>query len=180
MPINLNTNQVDISPVIDINRVNVILTTNRINNPVSDFVNNGDVMSPFNDPHAAIYVSKLIGVDSPATSIKLLFGGNRPPGTEIRALYKIFRSDGSSDPDYELFPGFNNLNENNEIIDARNNDGLPDFVMPISSSDSEYLDHEFSIDNLPEFKAYAVKIIFTSTNQAFVPKIKDLRILALA
>ena len=180
LELNLNTNQVDISPVVDINRVNAILTTNRINKPVTDFVNNGDIMSSFSDPHAAVYVSRAISLDNPATSIKLMFSGNRPPGTEIRALYKIFRNDGSSNPDYELFPGFNNLNENGEVIDARNNNGLPNSAVPINSSESEYLEYEFSADNLPEFKAYAVKVIFTSTNQAFVPTIKDLRIIGLA
>ena len=109
-----------------------------------------------------------------------MFLGNRPPGTDIRALYKILRNDGPDNPEFELFPGYNNLGDNNEILDPRNSDGLPDTFVPINGSDIEYSDYEFTIDNLPEYEVYQVKILFTSTNQAVVPKIKDLRVIALA
>jgi hypothetical protein len=180
LEVNLNTTQEDISPVIDLNRVNAILTTNRINNPVDDFVANGDIMSPFNDPHSAIYVTKPIAIENPASSLKVIFSANKPPGTDIRALYKIYRSDGPSNPDYELFPGYSNLNANSEIIDPNKNDGSSDRFIPNSNFDNQFNDHEFTITNLPEFRAYAIKLIFTSTNQAYVPRIRDFRVIALA
>ena len=137
-------------------------------------------MDSFTEPHAAVYLTQAIRLEQPATSIKLMFLGNRPPGTDIRALYKIFRNDGPDNPEFELFPGYNNLGDNNEILDPRNSDGLPDTFVPINGSDIEYSDYEFTIDNLPEYEVYQVKILFTSTNQAVVPKIKDLRVIALA
>jgi hypothetical protein len=39
---------------------------------------------------------------------------------------------------------------------------------------------QFTIDRLPTFNNFRIKIIGTSTNQAYVPNIKNLRVLALA
>jgi hypothetical protein len=180
LELNLSTKHKDLSPVVDITRVNAILSTNRINNPVKDFASNGDIMNSFTEPHSAVYLTRPIRLEQPATSIKLMLLGNRPSGTDIRALYKIFRDDGPSNPAFELFPGYNNLGNNSEILDPRNNNGLPDTFVPINGNDNEYSDYEFTMDNLPEYSAYQIKIIFTSTNQAIVPKIRDLRAIALA
>ena len=85
LELNLNSKHKDISPVVDtIVRVNAILSTNRIDNPVKDFANNGDIMDSFTEPHAAVYLTQAIGLEQPATSIKLMFLQNRPPGTDIR------------------------------------------------------------------------------------------------
>jgi hypothetical protein len=49
--------------------------------------------------------------------------------------------------------------------------------------DSDVLDfreYEFSIDNLPSFRYFGIKLIGTSTNQAYPPRFKDLRVIALA
>ena len=46
--------------------------------------------------------------------------------------------------------------------------------------DIEYKDYTFTADNLPSFGSYRIKIVLTSKNQAYVPRMKDLRVLALA
>lgn len=180
LELNLNSLHKDISPVVDITRVNAILTTNRIDSPVSDFASDGSIMSSITEPHSAVYLTQAIRLEQPATSIKVMLLGNRPEGTDIRALYKILRNDGPVNSEFELFPGYNNLGDNSEVLDPGNSDGLPDKFVPINASDIEYSDYEFSIDNLPEYELFQIKIIFTSTNQAVVPKIKDLRVIALA
>ena len=86
LELNLNSKHKDISPVVDTTRVNAILSTNRIDNPVKDFANNGDIMDSFTEPHAAVYLTQAIRLEQPATSIKLMFLGNRPPGTDIEIL----------------------------------------------------------------------------------------------
>lgn len=45
---------------------------------------------------------------------------------------------------------------------------------------SEFIDHSFTADNLPPFNSAIIKIVMRSRNPAFVPKIKDLRIIATA
>ena len=56
----MNSKHKDISPVVDTTRVNAILSTNRIDNPVKDFANNGDIMDSFTEPHAAVYLTQAI------------------------------------------------------------------------------------------------------------------------
>jgi hypothetical protein len=49
--------------------------------------------------------------------------------------------------------------------------------------DSDILDfreYEFTIDNLPAFRYFGIKLIGTSSNQAYPPRFKDLRVIALA
>ena len=72
------------------------------------------------------------------------------------------------------------------MIATKNNDGLSDVLVSKTNSmgydagSSDYREYVFTADELPSFKSYRIKIILTSTNQCHVPKIKDLRVLALA
>jgi len=78
------------------------------------------------------------------------------------------------------------LNNLEQVINDSASDGLPNQPVPktdvLSSSNNPNLfrDYEFSIDNLDSFRFFSIKIVGTSTNQAFPPRIKDLRVLALA
>ena len=44
----------------------------------------------------------------------------------------------------------------------------------------DYREHTFTIDELPSFKSYRIKLLLTSNNQANPPKIRNLRVIALA
>ena len=77
------------------------------------------------------------------------------------------------------------LNRNGEIIDKRDNDGRSDKKI-IKDNDYSfgpnvtYKEYTFSVDQLPSFKTYRIKLVMTSTSQVHVPRVKDLRVLALA
>ena len=80
---------------------------------------------------------------------------------------------------FELFPGFDNLNQFGEVINKSNNNGKPDDrVTP--SVGLEFKDYTFSVDDLPPFTKFQIKIDMVGTNQAQPPLIKDLRAIALA
>ena len=83
------------------------------------------------------------------------------------------------DKDFELFPGFDNLNQFGEIINKSSNNGKPDDNVSPSVS-SEFKDYTFSIEQLPPFTKFQIKIDMVGTNQAQPPFIKDLRAIALA
>ena len=36
------------------------------------------------------------------------------------------------------------------------------------------------LEDLPQYRNYRIKIVLTSTNQVYVPRMKDLRVMALA
>ena len=172
----------NVSPAIDLDRVSAILTTNRINNPVSDFASDPRVNQTGEDPCAATYVSNLIVLENPATSLKVQFAGYRRDSSDIRVMYKVLsegESENSFEKDFELFPGFANIDDNGNVINKTNNNGKPD--NPVTPSASEtFKDYEFTIEEIPPFTRFQVKIDMIGTNQAQPPYIKDLRAIAHA
>lgn len=105
--------------------------------------------------------------------------------SNIRAFYAISETD-NFEPIYIPFPGYNNIDDRGQVIDVANNDGLPDtYYAPIQNlgflpDEIGYREYTFTADELPSFKSYRIKIVMTSTSQAYVPRMKDLRVIALA
>ena len=87
---------------------------------------------------------------------------------------------------YNMYnPGFDNLTDTDgdgfgdEVIDGSKNSGRADSKVPASTS-GEFVDYQFTADNLTEFTGFQIKIVFNGTNEAEAPKFKDLRVIALA
>jgi len=104
---------------------------------------------------------------------------------DLRCFYAI--SDTANfDPKFVPFPGYTNLNNQNEVRDKEKSDGRPDKQVPFAdpsgflSSELDFKEFTWSIDNLPKFLSYRIKIVLASTNQVYVPRIKDLRVITLA
>ena len=178
----LVSNNPNVSPVIDLDRVAMVLTTNRLNNPVSNFASDSRVNKTGQDPVASSYVSKLVGLDNPATSLTVQFASYRRNESDIRVLFKTIAegsTENSIDKDFELFPGFDNINQFGNIINESDNNGKPDDKVTPSVG-LEFKDYTFSIDDLPPFTKFQIKIDMVGTNQAQPPLIKELRAIALA
>jgi hypothetical protein len=79
-----------------------------------------------------------------------------------------------------------NLDIRKQVINPANNDGRSDsYVSPSTSlgflsQNLEYKEYSFSVDQLPTFRSYRIKIVLTSTSQTYVPRLKDLRVITLA
>jgi len=183
--VNLNTLDSRVSPIIDTQRVGAIFTSNRVNSVINNYITDNRVNTIGEDPTAFKYISKEIVLDNPATSIKILVDAYNNRYTAIRAFYAIGESE-NFNPIFIPFPGYNNLDEKGQIIDAANNDGLPDIYVPPSSStgfvemQNEFKENVFTVDELTSFRAYRIKLIMTSTNQVYAPKMRSLRVIALA
>jgi len=172
----------NVSPVVDLDRVSAILTTNRINSPVSNFATDSKVNQTGKDPCASSYVSNLILLENPATSLQVRFASYRRNSSDIRVFFKII-SEGSTensiDRDFELFPGFDNIDQFGNIINKTNNNGKPDDKVTPSVG-LQFKDYTFSIDELPPFTKFQIKIDMVGTDQAKPPFIKELRAIAIA
>ena len=157
----------------------MVLTSNRLNNPVSNFAQDNSITITGEDPNAAIYVSKKVELSNPANSIKVLLSAERASTSNIRILYKIFTDDASIDnTPYNLFPGYSNIDDLGNIINESDNDGTSN-VLVSPSKPGEFKDYEWFVDDLPQFSAFALKIVMTGTNQATPPIIKELRAIAV-
>jgi hypothetical protein len=179
MELLLSTGDRKVSPMIDLHRVSLITTMNRINNPVSDFTLEPRVNQLSGDPNSAIYVSKLVKLQKSADSLKVLFDAYRHSTNDIRVMYRLLRNDTpDSQQLYEFFPGYDNLDENGNVINSSKNNGRSDRFVQASNTLNDFGNYEFTGKNLSPFNGFQIKIIMTGTNQSYVPLIRDLRAIA--
>lgn len=183
--LDLQTVDSKVSPVIDSQRINAIFVTNRVNSVIENYAEDGRVNTVFDDPSAFQYISKEIVLQNSATSLKVLLSAYINSYSDVRVFYAISEREGF-EPIFIPFPGYKNLDSAGRIVNFEESDGSSDSLVPKSQSlkfDSSLLDfseYSFTADELPSFRAYRIKIIATSTNQVYVPRIKDLRTIALA
>jgi hypothetical protein len=183
----MNSTDSRVSPVIDLIKVSTVLTSNLINSPVgvnndSDYANEDTVRSLYDDNHETVYISKSVRLKIPANSIKVLLSASHIDTNDIRVLYRIFREDSSETSlNYELFPGYKNYQVDGQgikrVIDKSQNDGSADSKVEFTS-DGSFSDYEYSVDDLPDFSAFSIKIVMAGKNQAIPPIVKQLRAIA--
>ena len=176
----------NLSPIVDTMNSSIIYIRNRLNNPVSDYASDARVKLNSNDPHAGVYISKRVDLKVPATSLQVLVSAQRSESADFRVLYKLFNSEISEgEQSYDLFPGFDNLLDTDGDgfgdvgISSSKNSGKPDAKVA-SSVGGEFLEYQFTADNLTEFTGFVIKVVFSGTNEAEAPRLKDLRAIALA
>jgi len=176
-----------LSPVIDLERVGIVFTSNRINNPISNYATDNQVATLRDDPSSFVYATEILSLENAATSIKVLLSAHVNIYSDLRVLYSIVNNV-DEELIYYPFPGYANKKrlDSGLNIDDSLSDGTPDIffsktdIIGFESSDIEFKDYEFTIDNLASFKNFSIKIIGSSTNQAYPPRVKNLRIIALA
>lgn len=152
----MTTDNVNLSPVIDKNRIGVITVGNIINSPVSlDETNAGQ------DTGNAIakYVTKTIGLKESANSLRTFVDINRPQSSEVKLYYRV----GTTDEEV-LSSDWLDLNT---VIEASVND---------SESFSEA---EYDAENIGSFSVFQIKIVMTSKSMSNVPRVKNFRTIAL-
>ena len=158
----MTTENANISPVVDTDRCSLITTMNRINDLG---VGENDAEKATGDKTEAVYLTKVINLLNPANTLKVRFEGWRHPSTEIRVMYKILPVGASLSMDEVGFTYFNG-------------NGLEDKTIQ-KTEDELYRDFEHSYEG-PEYTTAQIKILLTSSNQCFVPTIKNLRVIALS
>ena len=184
MRLTLITTDPRLSPVLDAQRVSTILTNNRVNDVVSNYATDGRVKTMNEDPTGCQYITKEISLENAATSIKILLGGHVHADADIRCFYAIGDRTGFQ-PIFTPFPGFENINNKGQVINSANNNGQSDSFVPKTNQygfgDSvQFSDYTFTADDLPAFRYYRIKILLISSDQCYVPRVKDLRVMALA
>jgi hypothetical protein len=180
--ITLSTTDSNLSPVIFLDTAFTEFISNRLNSPVSDYASDGRVNSILDDPHAVTYVSRAVNLVQPATSLKVILSAYRHESADFRVLYSLFRPDSSEvEQSFELFPGYDNLTSTASglsVVDTSLNNGKPDSFVS-SSLDNQFKEYEFTANNLGLFNGYVIKIVMSGTNQAYPPRIKELRTIAV-
>ena len=174
--------------MIDLDQASCKFITNRVNSPIENFATNFKVKNTVDDPCRFFYVSKNIMLENPSTSLKVILDAYVNNFNDLRVFYALDQNTLVDEVIFTPFPGYSNLHQEREgiIIDKAKSDGKSD--KPFAKSDSYqpvplsgmFREMQFTIDRLPAFSSFRIKIIGTSTNQAYVPKVRNLRALALA
>ena len=181
MELLLSSNSSNVSPAIDIDRVSNVLTTNRLNSPVSNFASDSRVCRTGQDPCAS-YISKMVVLNNPASEITVEFSAYRSPDSDIRVFYKTMTEgtvENSLDRNWEPFPGYTNIDQFGAIINPTDNNGLSDQKVSASLG-GEYRGYTYSTREIQPFTKFQIKIDMVGTNQALPPIIRELRAIALA
>ena len=176
--LDLTSNDENLSPVVDLDRCGIILNSNIINDPISDYTKDSKINTSDYDTNETIYMSKVINLEIPSNGIKVIFDAYKPEGSDFRVLYRT-NSELSENPSYVLFPGYNNLDKFGRVINSKNNDGSPDTFINFSNP-GEFKTNEFTTTTDEYFTSFAIKIVMTSTNSSNIPKIKNLKVISLA
>ena len=175
--LDMSSDDQNLSPVVDLERCNVILVNNNINNPIANYKTDSRVNSLDEDPHEAVYISKVVDLQIPSNGLKVIFDAYKPLGTDIKVLHRLIGSEETTEK-FTLFPGYENLDILKNVINEKDNDGSSDYFVNFSN-ENEFKEHEFTIQNTQAFSSYVIKIIMTSTNSSVVPKIRNLRAISL-
>ncbi len=184
MRLTLGTTDPRLTPVLDAQRVSTILTSNRVNDVVSNYATDDRVKTIDNDPTGCQYITKEISIENAATSIKILLAGHIHADADIKAFYAIGNRTGF-EPIFTPFPGFENLNSRGKVINSADNNGQSDAFVPKTNQYGfgdavSFSDYTFTADDLPSFRYYRIKLLLISSDQVYVPRVKDLRVMALA
>ena len=119
---------------------------------------------PEGDNNAAIYCTRLVQLENPATQLKVIFDGFKPAGTasgEIKTYYKLLKVDNTL-PTEEL--GWTEFATTN----------VPD------ADSSKFRSYEYDVENLEEFLGFAIKVVMKSKDTTQPCALRAFRGLALA
>jgi len=146
----------NLSPYIDTKRISLLATENRVNN-----LEDTDLVAE-TDEASARYFTKPVELVNPADELRVFFDGNRPSGTNIDVYYKV-RPTGSGTP-----------------IDQQSWQEMSRVVYgAVTESDNVFNEYSYLENFGGDFNIFAIKIVMRSTNEARVPRIRDLRAIAI-
>tara|TARA_E500000178_G_scaffold341737_1_gene386043 strand:+ start:20 stop:7027 length:7008 start_codon:yes stop_codon:yes gene_type:complete len=174
----LSSVQDNLSPVIDTQRFSSVLTSNALNYPswsttTDSSGNSTDVSTNYasfiserEESGGSVeskYVTREIQLNQPATAFKIVLAMHRPQDADVDLYYKIKTSDSQE---------YRKLKY--DYIDR------PSGYSESSTSINQFTEFEYDVKDLSEFSSFGIKIVMRSKNSALPPRLKDLRIIALA
>lgn len=165
----LSTSSNLVSPVVDLSRISASLIKNRIDRPANS-ATDGLFNAPNNyvgETNASLgsalakHLTRPVTLETPGVGLKVIFAANRPSECEIELYY---RTDGAGDA---------LLNQTEWVLAAIDNQ--------IQSDDNPnvFREYRYTIENLDSFNTFQFKLVFKSTNDASVPRVRDFRAIAL-
>ena len=178
MALTLTTEKDTLSPCIDLDRLSLITTSNRINwwpGGPAPYGQQGQIdrtmdvsVLPTGDQNDAVYITRLARLGSEARSLKVDFQITRHPSTEVKVYYRAFKAGDTADPNTV---GWTFIGAPITTLQQQYDSTATDEIL--------WKDYAYEVKGL-NFNAFQIKIVMKSWSQARVPLIADLRAIALA
>jgi len=109
-----------------------------------------------------------------ASDLKVILNTYKPLGTGVHLFYKV---KGETDPEDFDSKGYVLMTQETPSTIYSGNEGdIREYVYKTSSENTLYTSNYTDYDT---FKSFAVKVVMTSNNVTTVPKIRDIRTIAL-
>lgn len=164
----LSTTKDNLTPLVDLERKSITTYSNRLDYivdendvfPTSTYVPS---TSPDSDSSESVYMTKKIQLSVPATAINFYIDVLRNNSANVTFMYKTLRVDDSR--------SFDDVSWEDFSVNIRPN--------PVADRET-FLEYKSTVEGLPEFISFAIKVKMDGTNSCEVPMLKNLRAIALA
>ena len=180
LSIALTTNTTRLAPVIDLERINAIIVDNIINNDTTD-----ETLSAGGNAEAK-YITRILTLveGQDAEDIKVRLNAYKPLTTEIEVYYKILNGADSDAFDDRAWVQMTQTTESDIYSDSENDNDLKIYSYSIPSAELtgalgevQYINSEGV--TYTGFKYMSIKVVFTSSSDAIVPRVSDFMAIAL-
>lgn len=127
-----------------------------------------------NSSSIAKYVTKEVVLETLSTSLDVRLTANIFERDDIKVFYKFKQANSEFNFDTLNWNAFNvtGISDTEVIPSVENN------ISGYFESQQSYKEYKYSVNNLPEFSSFAIKIVMTTSNPCYPPKIQDLRAVA--
>jgi len=116
-----------------------------------------DDYAPTGSTNLANYITRTLVLDTSAENLRILFDANIPQNSDVKVYYRAW------DDDADL----NKLKYTNT-----------NFAITTKDAINIFTERTINVNNIADFKNLQLKIVMKSSNTVFIPKIKDLRVIA--
>lgn len=176
----LTSENARISPIIDLTRAHSIIVGNRINND-----NTGEANTAGGNAQAR-YITRKVTLDDgqDAEDLRVLITAYRPASTNIEVYYKILHSEDSDTFTERSWVEMTLQDGTNIDSDTEKKDDFKEYEYNIPSAKLTGPNGEVQYINsvgvtFTGFKYFILKIVLLSPNTSLVPRLRDMRTIAL-
>ena len=164
----LSSDNANLSPVIDTQRMSAVCISNRLNSHTSsnhpDFKDDTTNEGTTSD---AVYVTRPIVLDNTSTAIDIRLSANVRSTSEVELYYRTTTSAEVRNVRDISWTPFNTAGEEDTTVTP-------------ASNYFTFSEYKYTASALTGFDAFQIKIVMKGTNSAYPPRIKDMRGVALA
>jgi hypothetical protein len=169
----LMTQTSTVSPVIDTRKCSIIAIANDINNVTTNEDGNNGLA-------ASKYISRRVVLDDgqDAEDLKVYLSNKIPTGCGVK-VYGRFQNatDASNFDDLDWVE----LDLTNSPLDSAAKSGFVEYeyTIPTANKNAGVLEYTVGSATFSGYKSFAVKVVLTSSNSSVVPRVRELRAIAL-